>query len=141
MRENAEEAKCAFLFMQRGWQGIQWSARRRIYLNLPSLSLLFLELFHQTLPSLLLLLRLLFFAFSFFVGWLSALSSHILMGIFPITFFFYCRKCQRTTLREPKECSILSSAQPSQSVSSLPVCVRGVRRGGGGKLEGCSVSV
>lgn len=92
---------------------------------------------------------------------LPTLLSHSLLAVsqlFPRTFngclpnhlfffFFNCRKCQRTTSRESKQRSILSSAPPSVRLhrvcQHLCVCERERRQEERGEVNwrGCSVSV
>ena len=159
-RERNRSQSVVFCFMQRG--GRVSSGQRGEYpstspprsFSSSHFSLRDSLLFHHTLPP---------SSSSFSSSSSSSLLSHSFVGWQALASFlthfngylpnhvFYCRKFQHTTLREPKECSILSSAPLSARVcwacQCVYVCVRarvcvcvcvwvcewvsGVRRGGG----------
>lgn len=115
----------SFLFIRGGGGGLQdikWSARRRVYLSLPEPSLPLTLDFPSNSPVLLLS-----FAFSPFVAG-CPLFPHTFNGYLP-NHLFHCRKCQRTTLRESEECSILSFECVELANVCVCVCVRGQERG------------
>lgn len=115
-REKAKGAKMFFCFFTKEWQGSQWSAKK---ISLPHPSCSSISLPSNSAAALLLLL----FASSFFRSWqpLGSFLTHF-NGYLP-NHVFIAGNFSHTTLREPKECSILSSAPPSARVCLACQCV------------------